>query len=166
MSTIDEARPSAEDLQQRLDFETLVSDLSSRFINLRPGEVDREIEGALRRVCEPLGIDLAVLWQWSDLAPGVAHGHPCLRPRGRTSLPDRCTRHNIPGTRGNMLAGRTVALSSLEALPAEAAVDRESCPLIGIKSNLALPLAVGVNRPLEFWVSIPCTPSATGRTRW
>jgi len=33
----------------RLEFETLISDLSSRFINLPPGEVDRGIEDALRR---------------------------------------------------------------------------------------------------------------------
>ena len=42
-----------------------------------------------------------------------------------------------------MLAGRIVAVSSLEALPAEAAVDRENCRLIGVKSNLTFPLAIG-----------------------
>ena len=49
MSTVDAAQPSAEHHENRLEFETLISDLSSRFINLRPGEVDREIEDALRR---------------------------------------------------------------------------------------------------------------------
>jgi hypothetical protein len=63
MPTIDEARPTAKNLQQRLEFETLVSDLSSRFINLRPGEVDGEIESALCQICEQLDIDLAILWQ-------------------------------------------------------------------------------------------------------
>ena len=47
-----------------------------------------------------------------------------------------------------MLAGRTVAVSSLEELPAEAAVDRESARLSGIKSNLTLPLAVGGEPPV------------------
>ena len=72
MSTIDKARPSSDQFENRLEFETLISELSSRFINLAPGEVDREIENALRRVCKPLGVDLAVLWQWSDADPGVA----------------------------------------------------------------------------------------------
>jgi hypothetical protein len=71
MSTVDEAQPSAEHIENRLEFETLVADHSSSFINLPPGGVDREIEHALRRVCEPLGIDLAVLWQWSGSTPGV-----------------------------------------------------------------------------------------------
>jgi hypothetical protein len=42
-----------------------------------------------------------------------------------------------------MLAGRRIAYSSLEEFPAEAAVDRESGRLLGIKSNLTLPLSLG-----------------------
>ena len=63
------------------DRETLIADLSSRFINLPPGEVDGEIEDALRQVCQLLGIDLAVLWQWSAAAPDViapTHAYPAV----------------------------------------------------------------------------------------
>ena len=58
-------------LRDSVTFEALIADLSSRFVNLAPDEVDREIVDALRRVCEPLGIDLAVLWQWSGVDPTV-----------------------------------------------------------------------------------------------
>ena len=44
-------------LEERLRFETLIADLSSKFIHLPPGEVDREITDAQRRVCECLSID-------------------------------------------------------------------------------------------------------------
>jgi hypothetical protein len=54
-----------EHLENLLEFETLISDLSSRFINLPAGDVDREIADALRRVCDLLAIDSAVLWQVS-----------------------------------------------------------------------------------------------------
>jgi hypothetical protein len=67
------------DPDTRLRFVMLLAELSSRFINLATAEVDREIEDALRRVCELLGIDLAVLWQWSAAAPGVispTHAYP------------------------------------------------------------------------------------------
>ena len=50
------------DPDTRLRFVMLLAELSSRFINLPPAEVDRAIEDALRRVCELLGIDMAVLW--------------------------------------------------------------------------------------------------------
>jgi hypothetical protein len=63
--------PSGERLEALLEFETLISDLSSRFVGLAPGEVNRGIEDALRRVCEFLSIDFAIIWQWSTSAPGV-----------------------------------------------------------------------------------------------
>ena len=73
--------PSSEEVARLLEFETLISDLSSRFINVSPGEVDGEIEEALHRVCELLGIDLAVLWQWSAVTPDLiapTHAYPTL----------------------------------------------------------------------------------------
>ena len=36
----------------------------------------------------------------------------------------------------------------MEEFPAEAAVDRESCRLLGMKSNLTLPLSVGGESPV------------------
>ena len=148
MPKTDEARPTAKNLQQRLEFETLVSDLSSRFINLRPGEVDGEIESALRDVCALLDIDLAILWQWSQAAPDViAPTHVHSTAEGpRPSEPMR--QDQYPWTRSQVLAGRMVVVSSPEALPAEAAVDRETCLLFGIKSAIALPLVVGGEPPI------------------
>lgn len=61
MSRRDPATPSADDPGSLPGFETLISELSSRFINPAPGEVDGEIENARRRVCAPLGIDRALL---------------------------------------------------------------------------------------------------------
>jgi len=142
MSEIDEALPSARGLQQRLGFETLIADLSSRFTHLNAGAVDREIEAALRRVCEPLGVDLAVLGQCSSADPGIAlvthvYAREALQP------PGPLRQEQFPWYAREMRAGRSVAVSSLDALPAAAAVDRESCRQIGVKSNLTLPLAVG-----------------------
>jgi hypothetical protein len=142
MPTIDEARPSAENLQQRLEFETLVLDLSSRFINLRPDEVDHEIEAALRRLCEPLGIDLAVLWQWSDLGPGVAVVTHVFAPEDLPT-PGPLRQEQFPWLAAETQAGRIIAMSSMAAFPAAADIDREGARLIGIKSALNIPLAVG-----------------------
>jgi PAS domain S-box-containing protein len=141
-------RSSPDHVESRLEFETLLADLSSRFVNLPPGEVDREIEDALRRVCESLGIDLAVLWQWSGAAPEVIrathfHSAPDALP------PDQpLGEEQFPWARAQMMAGREVLFRSLDDLPAEAAIDRESCRLLGIKSNLTLPLSVGGEPPV------------------
>ena len=128
MSKVVQAPPSAEQLGSLLEFETLIAELSSRFIHLPPGEVDREIEDALRRVCEPLGIDLAVLWQWSAAAPGVITPTQayCAQEGLRPSEPMR-EEHYLWSVQ-QVLAGRMFAISSPEELPAEAAVDPGSTP--------------------------------------
>ena len=148
MSTIDKMPPLAESLEHRLDFEALIAELSSRFISLHPDEVDREIEIALRRVCEPLGIDRAVLWQWSG--PGHVAAILPTHSYGGEGLhgPGPLREEQFPWYVAEMLAGRIVAVSSLEALPAEAAIDRESCRLSGVKSTLCLPLVVGGEPPV------------------
>jgi|GEM_PF-4479289 len=48
------------ELEERLRFETLLAETSARFVNVPAGEVDREIEGAQRRICELLDLDHAL----------------------------------------------------------------------------------------------------------
>ncbi len=154
-----------EHLESRLEFETLISDLSSRFINLPAGEVDREIEDALRRVCDFLGIDFAVLWQWSGAAP-VSSRPPTYYAQEGSRPPEPLRQEQFPWYRRQMLAGRMVAISSLEELPAEAAVDRESAAFSASSRICASRSRWGASRPLAPLASIPCGRSATGRTRW
>jgi hypothetical protein len=59
----DEAPRSAGSLASRLELDTPISDLSSRFISLRPEQLEGEINDALRRLSGALDIDLAVLWR-------------------------------------------------------------------------------------------------------
>jgi formate hydrogenlyase transcriptional activator len=143
MPRVEQARPSVEDFARSLEFETLLADLSARFVNLPPGEVDREIEDGLRRMCEPLGIDLAILWQWAGSAADVivpTHAY-CTQEVLRPSEPMR--EEDYPWARQQVLAGRMFAISSLEEYPVEAAVDRETCRRFGIKAGVCLPLWVG-----------------------
>jgi formate hydrogenlyase transcriptional activator len=135
------------ELEERLRFETLIADLSSKFINLPPDEVDREIMDAERLICEALGLDLAALWQWSDEAPGFfALTHYYSAQEGPQS-PERMKQDQYPWAAQQLLAGRTITIPSLDHMPAEAARDRESLRQFNIKSNLTLPLSVGGEQP-------------------
>ena len=62
-------------VRERLDFETLVSDLSARFVDLRGAEVDEGIARGLRRVGEHLGLDNALILEFSadDRAVHLTH---------------------------------------------------------------------------------------------
>ena len=147
MLTFDEARHSAEDPHQRLDFEMLLSELSARFINVHVRETDAEIENALSRICEPLDIDLAILWQWSQTAPDVIAPTHVYYAREGTRPSEPMRQDQYPWTRLQMLAGRLVVVSSPDSFPVEAVVDRQTCQLFGIKSAMALPLAIGGEPP-------------------
>ena len=145
---VDHLRATGEHPEGRLEFETLIADLSSRFINLPPSEVDREIENALSRVCQLLGIDYAVLWQWSAAAPDIiAPTHVYWGLEGRAPA-GPLNQDQFRWYRQQMLAGHTVVASSVEDLPAAAAVDRDTAESLGIRSNLTLPLLVGGERPV------------------
>jgi len=131
---------------EHASFEDLLVGISTRFVNLGPGEADPEIEDALGRVCRVLGIDNAVVWQWSASAPDViapTHGYPA-----RQDQFDPLDQEAYPWVVQQMRAGRVVAISRLDELPAEAATDRENARRTGITSNLTLPLSVGGAPPL------------------
>ena len=144
MAEIEHQPRSAEPPGSRLEFETLISDLSSRFINLPAGEVAREIEDAQHRICEVLDVDLSALWEQTAAQGPLTLTHfyssqeDLLPPmRGMSA------QEYFPWLQQEMLAGRTVVASSLDELPEAAALDRQNLRLFGVKSNLTVPLLVG-----------------------
>ena len=140
-------RPIPE-LEERLRFESMLSDLSSRFINLEPVDVDREIESAQRRVCECLGLDIAALWQLSPEEPGVLRMTHVYRKVEDPPIPDGFdAREFNPWALKQVFSGRTVVLPTVEQAPAEAARDRETWRYFGIRSVFLFPLSTGGEEP-------------------
>lgn len=74
------------DLGRVNPFETLLSDLSAKFVNVPADQVDAEIEDAQRRIVEALDLDRSALWQRSEQEPDVLRlafhyewaFHPCV----------------------------------------------------------------------------------------
>ena len=132
------------ELEERLRFETLLSDLSSKLINLPAGQVDAEIQAAQRRVCECLGFDAAALWQRAEENPGMfvlTHYH---RPLGGPPVPEgMAAGEHFPWLMRQAIAGKTMAVASLDELPDEAARDREVLQHYGAKTALNIPLSTG-----------------------
>lgn len=56
-------------------------------MNLPGSRLDGEIETAIRRVCECLGLDLGALWQWSPDDPFLLRLTHIYRPLGGPPLP-------------------------------------------------------------------------------
>ena len=135
---------SEEALKERLQFETLLTDLSAQFVSVPADQVDREIENAQRRVCEVLRLDLSTLWQWSVETPRSLVLTHLYRPLGGPRLPERMeAKEYFPWTLEHLLAGRVVVVASMDELPAEAARDLEIWHHYGVKTSLGFSLSAG-----------------------
>ena len=97
---------------------TLIADISSKFVNLPAGEVDREIEDAQRRICELLDLDLSALWQWSREMPRIVTMTHLYRPLGGPPLPEPMYAHeHFPWCQQLLEGGGMVLVSSLDDTP-------------------------------------------------
>ena len=127
----------------------LIADISSKFVNLPPAEVDHVILDAERRICALLGLELSSLWQWPPETPEVLTLTHLYRLVEKPPAPEKMTAAEyFPWCQRELRAGRIVVLSSLAGLPAEANRDRETFNYFGIKSGLVLPLTAGGGPPI------------------
>ena len=86
---IEALRRSEEALQERLHFETLLTDLSAKFVSAAADQVDAEIKDAQRRICKLLDLDRSSLWQVSEGEPGTLRLTHFHQPPGSLSPPER-----------------------------------------------------------------------------
>ncbi len=132
------------ELEERLRFETLLAETSARFVNLPADQIDAEIEGTQRLICEFLNLDRSSLGQVPERESGIMLLTHIYQIQGATPAPERLKADDFfPWTVQKVLAGETVTITKISDLPSEAARDRESYGLYGTKSVVAVPLSVG-----------------------
>ena len=163
------SRQQAEkSLEERLQFEMLLADISARFVNLPSGQIDGAIADAQRRVCECLGLDLSALWQWSTDGPGLLTMTHIYRALEGPPLPEPMdAQEYFPMVSAATGGGQNrCSVSSMAELPAEAVRDRETLvPLRDQRAALTLPLSVGDGLPIGALSFTPCGLNAHGRKR-
>lgn len=132
-----------EELEERLAFETLLADLSLRFVNLPADQVDRVVEDSQGRICESLGLDLSTLWQRSMEDPHDFTLTHVFRPPGGPPVPEQMdARGSFPWALQEIQRGEPFVIVT-EDLPPEAARDQEMRRHYGVKSSLLVPLSAG-----------------------
>jgi PAS domain S-box-containing protein len=146
---ITERKRAEAELADRLRFETLVAELSARFVNVPTEQLGDEIEEAQRHVCECLGLEACSLWLASVEAPNlVTLTHLYRMLEGLPPAVRMNVEEHFPWCHQQILAGKVVAVSSLGELPGEAARDQESWRQFGVKTALVMGLAVGGGPPV------------------
>lgn len=131
------------ELKEQLRFERLITDLSSGFVNLRPEQVDLEIESAIQQICEVLGLDRCTLAKYDHAAKRFQITHRWAAP-GIQPMPDFIPDEAIPWIANTILNGNIVQYSTLDEIPEDAPIDRQTTRnLVKAKSGTILPLCAG-----------------------
>jgi hypothetical protein len=115
-------------LQDRLRFETLLSELSAKLIHIEASGLDAALEAALRQMVTFLGTDRGNLDEYRDGAPGV---RVTWAEPGVEKLPSILAVDHLVWTADTLRRGAVVRFSRTDELPAEAATDRMGYERLG-----------------------------------
>ena len=128
-------------LEERLRFETLLSELSAGLIHVPAGDIDAALERGLQQVVEFLGAHRGNLDEFGDGGPAIriSFARPGVEalPRVMENVDD------FPWTARRLQHGDIVRFSRGDELFEEAAIDRASYERLGTRSHVSLPLRAG-----------------------
>ncbi len=143
LEDITERKQIEDAFKERLAFEELLSDLSARFVNLPSDQIDTEIERSLQRLVEFFPADRCGLlqalpdqqvWRVSHLACSA-------------DVPTVPVSIEFPGSifpwvfETVAIQRQVVAFSTLDDLPQQATIDKQTYRDWGIRSSMLIPIA-------------------------
>src|SRR3954466_10150034 len=129
-----------EQLEERLRFERLLTDLSATFVNVAADLVDAQIEHALERLVDFLRIERSSFGQISEDNKAILVTHSFVAP-GYPPLPPLILDEDLPWYAEQVRRGELIRFARLpEDVPEEAVNERAHVIKTGMKSNLAIPL--------------------------
>lgn len=138
---ITESKRANQILTQTLRLTTLLAELSTQFLDVTTLELDQNLLDAQRRICELLDFDISTIFKsLPENIPGLKLVH-LYRNHDAPAPPEiLLAQEAFPWCERQVFSGKTVVVSSMKDLPAEAARDKESWDHYGIKSTLIFPL--------------------------
>jgi PAS domain S-box-containing protein len=129
-------------LVDRLTFETLLSDLSTTFLNLPEEKVASHLEESLARMGAVLQIDRITLYEFSQDRTELTIDFAWTKQRTHSVLPLVRT-NQLPWWTQKILGGEVIVTSDVDALPDDASLEKEYLRARHILSGASVPLEVG-----------------------
>ena len=152
-------------------FERMLAALSARFVSLPAAGVDDAINNALREIAALIGADRGQQIRFSSTGEATITHSGALG--AAPAVPSLTVTQFYPWVTRRLRDGHRVVIPDVDALPAEAAVDRARFRHIGVKANLCVPLRVAgrVEGAIAFgclagthaWPPERCRPKTGGR---
>ncbi len=131
------------ELEALLEFERMLTDLSSRFVHLLPAHVDAEIVSSMQQMCEVIGLDRCSLAKY-DESSGQFHITHRWAAQGVPLLPDLIPHEQIPWITRTIRSGNYVQFSTFADFPQDATLDIETTrDIVKSKSGTIVPLCAG-----------------------
>ena len=137
-----ERKKRALELQERLRFEHLLSELSASFVNISPDKVDAQINNGLLRIAEFFDADQCGLGIFSEDGAQLSLGYG-YHAEGVASLPESASKEEFPWYMTQLTQGKPVVVHRVEDWPPDAEKERQRYLDKGIKSHLSVPLVCG-----------------------
>jgi signal transduction histidine kinase/ABC-type uncharacterized transport system substrate-binding protein len=128
-------------LADRLRFERVLSEVSSRLVHVSPDLLASRIEEALNRVLEHLGLDRGVVFELSRDGSHLRALVSVVRA-GKTPPPVEIALDSLPWMWAQLNRGNVVKFSTLSLLPEAAAHDKQFLAQLGLKAGMAASLNV------------------------
>ncbi len=138
-------RKQEQELEYRIAFENIITNLSTKFISLEPDEIDNGIRGALQEIAEFTGDDRSWVILYTDNDTKMANTHEWVSEGLDYTMPHFHGKpiSIMPWINAQVLSGEVVHLPRISDLPLPvAAVDRQLIerPVVNNKSNLFVPM--------------------------
>jgi formate hydrogenlyase transcriptional activator len=136
---VTERRQDRLEIEERLRFEALISNLSAAFVNLPPDEVDSEINKGLRAITEFFDADRCSIGLFSkdrtQLTLAFEYHSAEIEPAAESM-----SKEQFPWYMEQLIRGNPVVINRVDDLPTEAEKERQLCLLKNMKSVLSIPL--------------------------
>ena len=131
--------PVAPAIHYRLRFETLLSELSAKFVNVPANRVDSQIESSLELLVELLNLDRAGLGEVSADGKQFVVTHSYQLP-GVPASSQLALHSQFPTYARMICQGEVIRIP--DDFPSVGSREREYCLRTGLKSNLTIPLTL------------------------
>ena len=133
-------------LEQQLKFEKLISQFSSRFINISPEKIDQEINRSLKFLAEYMDVDYSCLNLYSEETGLATTTHFFAQPSLKNFLTTEDFREvpmsEFPYLMNEIIKNGMICLSDVDVLPPEAKNSKKLMTKFGIKSILYTALVI------------------------
>ena len=131
-----------KDLTYRLDFETLLLEMSSLFISLKTDQISNELNVALKRIAEFISADSGFVFRLSDDGCRISNTHGWFSGTTKTSLRSF---QEMDVTGMSFLTqllkkGEVLSVPAVDALPTSAAGEKSFLLSLGIKAIVSIPM--------------------------